>query len=62
MSEVERLKVALRGAQETLRDFAENWDCDEDAHKYGTTCRGCAAKKAKESIDASINDAKERGT
>lgn len=30
-----------------LRRFAknchENFDCDEDAHKYGTPCRSCEA-------------------
>jgi hypothetical protein len=44
----------LREARETLRDFAENWDCDTDAHQYGTTCRVCAAKEAKDRIDAAL--------
>jgi hypothetical protein len=44
----------LREARETMRDFAENWDCDEDAHKYRTTCRVCAAKEAKGRIDAAL--------
>ena len=29
--------------EEFARDMAENWDCDDDAHKYGTRCRACAA-------------------
>lgn len=29
-----------------LREIAEDFDCDEDAHKYGTTCRACSAKLA----------------
>ncbi len=27
------------------RDCRDNWDCDEDAHRYGTTCRACEAKR-----------------
>ena len=27
------------------RDVAYNFDCDSDAHKYGTTCRACEAKE-----------------
>lgn len=30
---------------ETLEDIAENFDCDNDAHKYNTTCRKCEAKE-----------------
>lgn len=26
-------------------DVRDNWDCDLDAHKYGTTCRSCEAKR-----------------
>lgn len=29
---------------EFIRDCATNWDCDEDAHKYNTTCRKCDAQ------------------
>jgi hypothetical protein len=28
---------------EFARDCRDNWDCDEDAHRHGTTCRKCAA-------------------
>ncbi len=28
-----------------VKDCATNWDCDSDAHKYGTTCRACGAQK-----------------
>ena len=27
------------------RDCANNYDCDSDAHKYGTQCRACAARQ-----------------
>lgn len=47
----------LREARETMRNFAENWDCDTDAHKYRTTCRVCAAKEAQDRIDAALADA-----
>lgn len=33
----------LRAALETVRD---GFDCDGDAHKYGTACRCCEARKA----------------
>lgn len=26
-----------------VRDCRDNWDCDADAHRYGTPCRGCNA-------------------
>lgn len=26
-----------------VRDCRDNWDCDEDAHHHGTTCRACSA-------------------
>lgn len=26
-------------------DCSSNWDCDEDAHRYGTPCRMCDAQK-----------------
>lgn len=32
--------------KEVLRDIATNFDCDQDAHKYKTTCRACAATEA----------------
>jgi len=28
-----------------LREIKDNWDCDEDAHRYNTTCRCCNAEK-----------------
>lgn len=44
----------LRETRGTLRDFAENFDCDSDAHKYGTTCRACDAAKQRDRIDAAL--------
>ena len=38
-AEVERLRGALRNVR-------DNYDCDESAHKYGTTCRCCDARAA----------------
>lgn len=28
-----------------IRDCAENFDCDNDAHVFGTLCRKCEAKE-----------------
>lgn len=44
----------LHEARETLRDFAENFDCDEDSHKYHTTCRACDAANQRDRIDAAL--------
>jgi hypothetical protein len=32
-------------ALELIRDVAENWDCDEDGHRYNTGCRKCSASE-----------------
>lgn len=37
---------------EFVRDVANNYDCDSDAHRYGTPCRACEAKQ----LLATIND------
>ena len=31
---------------EALRDIRDNYDCDSDAHKYGTGCQCCIARAA----------------
>jgi hypothetical protein len=28
-----------------IKEIKENWDCDDDAHKYNTICRCCDAEK-----------------
>jgi hypothetical protein len=28
-----------------IKEIKENWDCDDDAHKYSTICRCCDAEK-----------------
>jgi hypothetical protein len=38
-AELERLRGALRNVR-------DGYDCDEDAHKYGTICRRCDARAA----------------
>jgi hypothetical protein len=58
----EKLLDLLREARETMRDFAENWDCDTDAHKYRTTCRVCAAKEAQRRIDAALAERQDSAT
>lgn len=37
--ELERLRA-------TLKTIMEDFDCDSDAHRYGTACRCCIAKEA----------------
>lgn len=58
--EVPELRELLKLARETLRDFATNWDCDSDAHKYGTTCRVCDARETLSKIDSAIAPGKEQ--
>ena len=43
LQEVERRDKRLKKLRAFARDVANNFDCDEDAHKYNTTCRACAA-------------------
>ncbi len=31
-----------------IREIKDNWDCDEDSHKYNTICRCCDAEKTLE--------------
>ena len=31
-----------------IRDVKDDWDCDNDSHKYGTSCRCCDAEKTLE--------------
>lgn len=38
-----RLKERVVVLEDLLRDIRDNWDCDEDGHKYGTSCRCCQA-------------------
>ncbi len=37
------VNVELMGVLQEIRD---NYDCDEDAHKYGSRCRSCVARAA----------------
>ncbi len=34
-----------------LCEFRDNWDCDEDSHRYGTPCRVCEASAALAEIE-----------
>ncbi len=38
-----KMNAELVGA---LKDIRDNYDCDEDAHKYGSRCRSCIARAA----------------
>ena len=39
----QKREVMLRDALKEIRD---DFDCDSDSHKYGTTCRSCLAREA----------------
>ena len=40
------LSAKIWRLKEALIDIRDNYDCDSDAHKYGTSCRCCTAKEA----------------
>lgn len=40
------LSLDLATAREALENVRDNYDCDKDAHRYGTTCRCCSARAA----------------
>jgi hypothetical protein len=42
---IAELYTKLEELEDFVRDCRDNWDCDEDAHKYNTICRCCEAKK-----------------
>lgn len=48
-----KMLVRIKELEDGLRDFADNYDCDTDAHRYGTTCRKC---KSKQLINSEPND------
>lgn len=47
-AELDDAKPQIHDLMEFARDVADNWDCDSDAHKYGTPCRACQAKGLRE--------------
>lgn len=51
---IDALEAELRNARESFRDLAENWDHDDDAHRYGAACRVCIAARDMERIDAAL--------
>lgn len=46
------LESQLAEARAALEDVRDNYDCDEDAHRHGTTCRCCLAKDTLAKLDA----------
>jgi hypothetical protein len=47
---------ALEQAKIDCHDFAANWDCDSDAHKYNTPCRKCESIIRREAITAVLDE------
>ncbi len=42
---VMRYEETCRKLEKFVRSVERDWDCDEDAHKHGTSCRVCEAKE-----------------
>lgn len=40
---------------DALKDIADNWDHDEDGHRYGTGCRCCKAQDVIDKINREAN-------
>jgi hypothetical protein len=45
-AELRRLHEVNAELLEVLQEIRDNYDCDEDAHKYGSRCRSCVARAA----------------
>lgn len=45
-AELRRLHSLNAELVDVLQDIRDNYDCDEDAHKYGSRCRSCVARAA----------------
>jgi hypothetical protein len=45
-AELRRLHEVNAELVGVLQDIRDNYDCDEDAHKYGSRCRSCVAHAA----------------
>ncbi len=45
-AELRRLHEVNAELVGVLQDIRDNYDCDEDAHKYGSRCRSCVARAA----------------
>jgi hypothetical protein len=43
--DIPALVARVRRLEETLRYFRDSYDCDEDSHRYDTTCRVCESKR-----------------
>jgi len=37
------MAAKVSNMEDFIKDCRDDFDCDKDAHKYGTMCRACAA-------------------
>ena len=44
-AKVRELSAAVRRMGQFIKTVRDDFDCDRDAHRYGTLCRACEAKK-----------------
>jgi len=52
------LKAVCLELMKFIKDVADNYNCDQDAHKYGTRCRECEAQKLVNKFKRIAMDAK----
>lgn len=48
LGERDALRARVERLEGALREVRDGYDCDEDAHRYGTRCRCCIARAALE--------------
>lgn len=46
LDDLDTLEAENAALRSLLESFRDGWDCDEDAHRYKTQCRCCAAAAA----------------
>jgi hypothetical protein len=44
-ADLDTLQADNARLREALKEIRDNFDCDNDAHRYGSTCRCCLAEK-----------------
>ena len=56
MADYKKLETLKGELVSELKDIRDNYDHDEDAHKYGTRCRACVAAKAIAKAEGESNE------
>lgn len=52
----DKMIAGLKWAMSEFHSIHSDWDCDSDAHKYGTPCRCCEAEAAEKRLAAILEE------